>query len=127
MILAVRSSAFRFLLAGLLATSVNYVVVLVVLLASNSVSLAVIIGYTVGSFVSYQLGRLWVHGVRISGSLVNLTGFFTLYLITGIMMTIIVEFFFEIIQNFTLAWLVGAVFAMVQNFYGQRIIFKLKV
>ncbi|MDB2434682.1 GtrA family protein [Luminiphilus sp.] len=120
------SSAFRFLIAGLLATSVNFVVALVVLLASNSVSLSVVVGYTAGIFVSYQLARLWVHGMIISGSLVNLIGFFALYSITGIMMTIIVEFVFEIIKNFTLAWLVGAVFAVVQNFYGQRIIFKLQ-
>ena len=125
MILVVSNAAFRFGLAGLLATSINFAMAQVVLLASNSVPLSVIVGYSVGTFVSYQLGRLWVHGIRISGSLVNLTGFFVLYSITGIMMTIIVEFVFEIIKNFTLAWLVGAVFAVVQNFYGQRILFKL--
>ena len=80
-------------------------------------------GYIAGLFVSYIYGRIWVFGKRFRASKYRLFLFACVYLVGGIIMSIVIGFLnnqFEI--DYRICWIIGASFAVLNNFFGQKFI-----
>lgn len=112
---------YRYLLVGIGSNCINF---LVYFLAKVFFSffVAAFCGYVAGLFISYHFGRIWVFGERFSIKRQNIIGFLIVYSIGGLGMSGLIEFFCEFKGvDFRISWLIGAIFAFVNNFLGMKL------
>ena len=111
----------RFLLAGLGSNLINFLVFYLCNTYNLSLFLSSLLGYSSGLYFSYILGRFWVFDAKFSYSIKQLIAFMTVYAIGGIgMITTILIFHYLFMLDYNSSWLFGAVFATLNNFYGQK-------
>ncbi len=116
----------RFLMVGVLSNIVNFFTYLGLNLIGINLFLASLIGYIVGIFISYTLGRLWVFGTRFNSTKKLLLSFYFIYIVGGIIMSAVIVFSTNYLDiDYKISWLLGAFFAIVNNFIGQKfLVFK---
>jgi putative flippase GtrA len=111
----------RFLLVGLGSNLINFLVYYLCITFNLSLFLSSLLGYSSGLYFSYILGRFWVFGVKFNYSTKQLISFMIIYAVGGIgMTTVLLISHYYFMLNYELSWLFGAVFAALNNFYGQK-------
>jgi putative flippase GtrA len=111
----------KFLVVGLFSNTINYMVCLILKISGYSLVMATSVGYVSGLSLSYYFGRVWVFNVRhnIRGS--SLLRFLLVYAVGGMGMVSIIAFLDRVSTwNFTLIWIIGAVFAVSTNFIFSK-------
>ena len=82
---------------------------------------SVLIGYFIGILTSYYFGRLWVFKVDNNFTLSEIIRFVSVYVIGGLGMTIIIfclDYYLNL--DYRLSWIVGALFAITNNYLGSK-------
>ena len=110
----------RFLLVGLGSNLINFAIYLV-LESCGSLFLASMAGYISGLFVSYHFGRIWVFGRKFLITQKNMSSFLLVYAIGGLGMSGLIEVFSIATSiDYRFNWLIGASFAVLNNFFGLK-------
>ena len=116
----------RYLLSGIGSNIVNFVIYSFFYSLGIQLFLASLFGYLAGLFMSYTFGRIWVFGERFVSTKRTFISFFLVYAIGGIGMSLLIVISTEFFQfDYRISWIIGALFAVVNNFVGQKyIVFK---
>ena len=87
----------------------------------NIILFASIAGYCIGILVSFIFAKLWVFKNSASQPIVKSFSLFCLiYLLGGIEMSLVILFINQLIDNYKIAWLLGAVIGSINNYLGSK-------
>ena len=112
---------FRFLVSGVIASSFNFFSYRALYLIFKDIFFASISGYCVGILVSFLLAKSWVF--RNSSSKPLLKSFYLfcfIYFLGGIEMSLVILFLNRLLENYKIAWVVGAFIGSLNNFLGSK-------
>ena len=112
---------FRFLVSGLIASTFNFISYRALYLFFKNILFASISGYCVGILVSFLLAKSWVF--RNSSSKPLLKSFYLfcfIYFLGGIEMSLVILFLNRLLENYKIAWVVGAFIGSLNNFLGSK-------
>ena len=115
----------KFGIVGLCSTFFNYITYIILYFLSGKIFLASIIGYSVGLFNSYQLGKKWVFRVNSSNNKRLIILFLLVYGIGCFVSSTIIFAINRVYDTYNIAWIIGTSYSVVNNFIGSKfIIFK---
>ena len=110
----------RFIIIGFLSTFINYLFYLLCFRFSSNILLSSSIGYSSGILNSYMFGKKWVFKSKKNSSIYSILKFLFVYLIGGIVMTLIINFLFNNGIEYRLAWCFGISYSILNNFLGSK-------
>ena len=112
---------FRFILSGLIASIINFISYRSLYLLFNNILFASISGYCIGILISFIFAKLWVFKNSNEQPLVKSFSLFCLiYFLGGIEMSFVIFFINQLIDNYKIAWLFGAVIGSINNYLGSK-------
>ena len=116
----------KFFASGVIASSLNFVCYWAFFQIFRNILFASISGYLVGILVSFILAKLWVFKKSSSQPLAkSLFLFYLIYFFGGIEMTLVIVFINQLMENFKIAWLFGALIGSLNNYLGSKyLLFK---
>ena len=116
----------RFLVVGVLSNAVNFSVFFVLFTFSARPFLSSLLGFAVGTVVSYVFARTWVFNSEKETTVAtSLMLFLTLYTLSGLSLSSIVWLLVTILGfEPEISWVLGAIVAVVINFLGGKLIFR---
>ena len=116
----------KFLVSGVIASSLNFISYRTSYLILKNILLASIFGYLVGILASFIFAKAWVFKQRSSKPLVNSFFLFCLiYLLGGIEMSSVIVFTNLLIDNYKIVCFFGALIGSINNYLGSKyILFK---
>ena len=118
-----KSRLFRFLVSGVIASSINFLVYRTLYLLFNKILFASFCGYFIGLLVSFLFAKLWVFQDRSKDSIIKSFSLFCLiYFFGGLEMTLVIFFFNQLFNNYKIAWFVGAFIGSMNNYLGSKYI-----
>ena len=118
-----KSRLFRFLVSGVIASSINFIVYRTLYLISNKIVFASICAYFVGLLVSFIFAKLWVFQDRSKRSINKSFSLFCLiYFFGGLEMSLVIFFLNQLINNYKIAWFFGALIGSMNNYLGSKYI-----
>ena len=122
----VRNTFIRFAIVGVLSNILNFAVYVVVFLLSTNIVFSSVLGYSIGLFNTYLLGRIWVFNSEQPNQFKEIVKFLVVYFIGGAGMTLIIVWLNnELNIDYKASWIGGAIFAIVNNYLGSKyIVFK---
>jgi len=116
----------RFILAGLIATCINFLVFNSIFLIFKNILFASLFGYVTGLLSSFVFAKIWVF--RDSSKHMIFKSFFIfclIYFLGAIEMSLIVIFLNRLVDNYKFAWLCGVSIGALNNYLGSKyILFK---
>jgi len=116
-----KKQLFRFLFVGIGANIVNFAFYSFFYSIGLSLFVSSIIGYSLGLFVSYHFGRIWVFGHDLNISIVSLMQFLIVYTVGGLGMSSLIKLLNDSVGlDYRIAWFFGALLAVVNNFLGSK-------
>jgi len=127
--LKIKSNFLRFVVVGTFSTLINFLIYLFFINVVNfEVFLSSIIGYSFGLIASYHFGRTWVFNTLYKPNIRNVFLFLLVYIIGGVGMGLIIQYLVHIASiEYKLSWVVGAIFAVTNNYLGLKLyVFKKK-
>ena len=111
----------RFILSGIIASIINFIIYRSLYLLFNNILFASISGYCIGILISFIFGKLWVFKNSNGQPLVkSLSLFCLIYFLGGIEMSLVILFINQLIDNYKIAWLFGAVIGSINNYLGSK-------
>ena len=115
------SQILRFIVSGLIASSINFLVYNAIYLIFRQIVIASICGYFVGIVFSYVLAKIWVFQNKSSQNLLKSFPVFCLiYFLGGIEMSFVIVFLNQFLNNHRMAWLFGAFIGALNNYLGTK-------
>ena len=122
----VRNTFIRFAIVGVLSNILNFAVYVIVFLLSTNIVFSSVLGYSIGLFNTYLLGRIWVFNSEQPIQFKEIVKFLVVYFIGGAGMTLIIVWLNnELNIDYKASWIGGAIFAIVNNYLGSKyIVFK---
>ena len=122
----VRNTFIRFAIVGVLSNILNFSVYVIVFLLSTNIVFSSVLGYSIGLFNTYLLGRIWVFNSEQPIQFKEIVKFLVVYFIGGAGMTLIIVWLNnELNIDYKASWIGGAIFAIVNNYLGSKyIVFK---
>ena len=116
----------RFIVSGVIASILNFISYRSLYLLINNILFASIFGYCIGILVSFIFAKLWVFKTSKRKALVKSFSLFCLiYFLGGIEMSLVILFINQIIDNYKIAWLFGALIGSINNYLGSKyLLFK---
>jgi putative flippase GtrA len=120
------NSFLRFCVIGIFSTLVNYASYIFLLTNEISIFFSSIIGYSLGTFVSYHFGRTWVFHKQSKSNYYDLIKFLTVYLFNGVIVAGLTSVLSDVVGfDYRLSWLLGVIYGMFANFLGSKfLVFK---
>ena len=107
----------RFVLAGLIASSFNYIIYNLIFLNLQNILFASVGGYFIGIIISFILAKIWVFRNQARIKLGKSFFIFVLiYILGGLEMSLLIRLFFSILDSYKIAWLFGAFIAALNNY-----------
>ena len=111
----------RFFFSGLIASIINFISYRSLYLLFNNILFASISGYCIGIIISFIFAKLWVFKNSNGQPLVKSFSLFCLiYFLGGIEMSLVILFINQLIDNYKIAWLFGAVIGSINNYLGSK-------
>ena len=122
----IRNTFIRFAIVGVLSNILNFAVYVIVFLLSTNIVFSSVLGYSIGLFNTYLLGRIWVFNSEQPNQFKEIVKFLVVYFIGGAGMTLIIVWLNnELNIDYKASWIGGAIFAIVNNYLGSKyIVFK---
>ena len=118
-----KSRLFRFLVSGVIASSINFLVYRTLYLLFNKILFASVCGYFIGLLVSFLFAKLWVFQDKSKRSIIKSFSLFCLiYLFGGLEMSLVIFFLNQLFNNYKIAWFVGAFIGSMNNYLGSKYI-----
>ena len=116
----------RFFLSGVIASILNFISYRSLFLIFNNILFASVFGYCVGILFSFIFAKLWVFKNSASQPLVKSFYLFCLiYFLGGMEMSFLILFINQLIDNYKVAWLFGALIGSINNYLGSKyLLFK---
>ena len=112
---------FRFLVSGIIASSLNFISYRTLYLIFKNILFASISGYCVGVLVSFIFAKSWVFQNSSNQPLLKSFFLFCLiYFLGGIEMSLVIVFLNRLIENYKIAWVFGAIIGSLNNFLGSK-------
>ena len=112
---------FRFLVSGLIASTLNFISYEAIYLIFKNILFASISGYCVGIIVSFVFAKSWVFNNSSNQPLLKSFFLFCfIYFLGGIEMSLVIVFLYRVIENYKIAWVFGAVIGSLNNFLGSK-------
>ena len=116
-----KTELLRFLWVGLGSNAINFAVYYLVVKLGQALFMSSLMGYMVGLTFSIYLGQSWVFKSERQSSPTIVLKFLAVYLVGGIGMSAIIDVTHQItLLDYRLCWLIGAVFAVINNFLGSK-------
>ena len=111
----------RYLFVGIGSNLINFAAYLIFYATGVSLFISSVAGYSAGLSVSYHFGRVWVFGKRFDMSKQNVFRFAAVYAVGGLGMSALIELLDKATGlDYRISWLLGASFAVVNNFLGLK-------
>ena len=112
---------FRFFVSGIIASSFNFISYRTLYLIFKNILFASISGYCVGIIVSFVFAKFWVFKNSSSQPLLKSFSLFCfIYLLGGIEMSLLIVYINGLLQNYKIAWVLGAFVGALNNFLGSK-------
>ena len=112
---------FKFLITGLIASSINFLVYSSLYLISNRLVIASFGGYFIGILFSYVLAKIWVFQNKSRQNLLkSFPTFCLIYFLGAIEMSFVIVFLNKFLSNYRIAWLFGAFIGALNNYLGVK-------
>ena len=112
---------FRFFISGLIASTFNFISYRAIYLIFKNILFASISGYFVGVIVSFVFAKFWVFNNSFNQPLLKSFSLFCfIYFLGGIEMSLVILFINQLIDNYKIAWLFGALIASINNYLGSK-------
>ena len=111
----------RFIVSGVIASILNFISYRSLYLLIKNILFASIFGYCIGILVSFIFAKLWVFKTSNNQPLVKSFSLFCLiYFLGGIEMSLVIFFINQLIDNYKIAWLFGALIGSINNYLGSK-------
>ena len=109
----------KFFLVGILSTFINYITYIFIYKLSSIIVLASFSGYSFGLIISYLLSRYWTFSIKNNSKNFIMPFLFIHFsgLIAGVSLIYLVD---KLIDNYLIAWFVGALFVAPYNYIGLK-------
>ena len=119
----------RFLIVGILSNLINFLIYGFLYFFGINLFFASFVGYSVGTLISYTFGRLWVFGEQFASTKRLFISFLVVYITGGIGLSSIILVSTNIMHiDYRISWVIGAIYAVLNNFVGQKlIVFKKEI
>ena len=112
---------FRFIISGVIATCINFLVYNSLYLIFKNIIFASLTGYSTGLFASFVLAKIWVFRDNSKKSIFKSFFIFCLiYFLGGLEMSLIIIVLNKLVGNHQVAWLLGAFIGALNNFLGSK-------
>ena len=112
---------FRFFISGVIASIFNFITYSSLYLLFKNILFASICGYCIGILVSFIFAKSWVFKNNSGQNLVKSFSLFCLiYCFGGIEMSLVIFLVNRLIENYKIAWLIGAFIASLNNYLGSK-------
>ena len=112
---------FKFLVSGLIASGINFLVYSSLYLISKKLVIASFGGYFIGILFSYVLAKIWVFQNKSRQNLLKTFPTFCLiYFLGAIEMSFVIVFLNQFLSNYRIAWLFGAFIGALNNYLGVK-------
>ena len=113
----------RFIVSGVIASIFNFISYRSLYLIFNNILFASTSGYCIGILVSFIFAKSWVFKNSSSQPLVkSLSLFCLIYFLGGVEMSLVILFINQLIDNYKIAWLFGALIGSMNNYLGSKYI-----
>jgi len=112
---------FKFLVSGLIASTINYIIYISLFFIFKNILIASVFGYLAGIGGSFVLAKIWVfRNISRLPLLKSFSLFFLVYLLGGIEMYVVIITLNQVINNHKIAWIFGAFVASINNYLGSK-------
>ena len=112
---------FRFFISGLIATVINFLVFNSIYLIFKNIILASTFGYLTGLLSSFIFAKIWVFKDNSQKKIIKSFFIFCLiYFLGGLEMSLEIIFLSRLIDNYKIAWLIGAFIGALNNYLGSK-------
>ncbi len=112
---------FRFIVSGLIASSINFLVYNSFYLIFKNIIFASLTGYSTGLFTSFLFAKIWVFRDNSKKSVLKSFFIFCLiYFLGGLEMLLIIMFLNQLVGNHNVAWMFGVFIGALNNFIGSK-------
>ncbi len=111
----------KFIISGLIATGINFIVFSSIFLFLKSLIFASLCGYFSGLVFSFIFARLWVFKSKSKLKVINSFLVFSLiYLLGALEMALIIVIINYLFNERTFAWFIGTLFSAINNYLGSK-------
>ena len=111
----------KFFIVGVTSSVLNFLIYSSIYLFTLNINIASCLGYLGGLFNSFLFSKKWVFKSSNRSKLKKQVYFFVLiYIIGGVEMTVIINIFNNIVDNYKIAWVFGAFIAALSNYFGLK-------
>lgn len=118
-----QNSFIRYLLIGLLSNALNFSSYVLIFLIFENIILSSIMGYLLGLSTSFYFGKMWVFKSNQVFRFSEIIKFLAVYCVGGLGMTLIIIYFNQSLDiGYKLSWIGGAIFAIINNYFGSKYI-----
>ena len=112
---------FRFIISGLIATFLNFLVFNTFYLIFKNIIFASIFGYSIGLLASFVLAKIWVFRDNSKKRIIKTFFIFSfIYFLGGLEMSLIIFFLNPLVENHKAAWFFGVFISALNNFLGSK-------
>ena len=111
----------RFIISGLIATGINFLIYNLFYLIFKNILFASISGYSTGLVTSFALSKIWVFRDNTKKRIFK--SFFTfvlIYFLGGLEMSLTIIFLNKLVGNYRVVWLFGAIVGALNNYLGSK-------
>ena len=112
---------FKFLVSGLIASGINFLVYISLYLIFKKLVIASFGGYFIGILFSYALAKIWVFQNKSRQNFVkSFPTFCLIYFLGAIEMSFVIVFLNQFLNNYRISWLFGAFIGASNNYLGVK-------
>ena len=111
----------KFIIAGCIASAINYFVYSSIYFVFRSIVLSTLLGYSTGLLLSFILAKIWVFKDKSEMKVFKSFEYFIfIYILGGIEMLLVILFLDKMFVDYRLAWFFGASLASLNNYLGSK-------
>ena len=110
----------RYSIIGIFSTLINYFFYFIFFRFSGLIVLSSFVGYFMGLLNSYIFGKKWVFKSRKPNNLKTISKFLIVYFFGALLNAFTIFVLSKLGLSYYVCWLVGTVFATLNNFYGSK-------